>query len=155
MKSNVFTGIIWLLLLVFVANATIMPPKKGKKKANIEKKWTINAGPVNQNVFDRGLLSEKPTVKEIIAEGNTYYRNTSARLFDGPTLGFVTPWNNHGYEVAKTFGDKFDIISPVWLRIVNQGKGKFEILGTKDIDEGWVADVRKATRNGGLGKYAF
>ena len=26
--------------------------------------------------------------------------------------GFVTPWNNHGYDVAKIFGAKFNYISP-------------------------------------------
>ena len=29
----------------------------------------------------------------------------------------MTPWNNHGYDVAKIFGGKFSLISPVWLQV--------------------------------------
>lgn len=158
MKSPIFTCLVWLLLLVFITNATIMPPKKGKRKANTEsKKWRINVGPVEQSVFVRDLLSEQPTVKEIIEEGNTYWQNTSARRFNGQTLGFVTPWNNHGYDVAKTFGHKFDTISPVWLRIVYTDKSEFEpfqFAGTHDIDENWIHDVRRTARSGGRSKFS-
>ena len=61
-------------------------------------------------------------------------------------MGYVTPWNGHGYDVAKTFGDKFDIISPVWLQIQpsNSGSAKpYVIGGTHDVDKRWVSDVKK------------
>ena len=50
-------------------------------------------------------------------------------------------WNNHGYDVAKTF-PKFTLISPVWLQIVQPKLGVFKIKGTHDIDEKWIRDVR-------------
>lgn len=51
-------------------------------------------------------------------------------------------WNSHGYDVAKMFAKKFDIISPVWLQIVKQGDD-YAVAGTHDIDAGWLNDVRR------------
>lgn len=59
-------------------------------------------------------------------------------------LSAAHQWNNHGYDVAKIFGAKFDMISPVWLQVRHTGNKKYEITGTHDIDSGWVEDVRKA-----------
>jgi chitinase domain-containing protein 1 len=46
--------------------------------------------------------------------------------------------------VAKTFGKKFNIVSPVWLQILRKKDLKYEVAGTHDCDEGWMKDVRKA-----------
>lgn len=55
-------------------------------------------------------------------------------------------WNHHGYDVAKIFGAKFDMISPVWLQIVLKGKKQYDIAGTHDIKENrkWMKDVQSA-----------
>lgn len=121
-----------------------MPPQKGKQKLKVEKKLQVNVGPVSKSVFERDLLGERPTAKEILVDGGTYYENTTARMFGGPTLGFVTPWNNHGYDVAKIFGAKFDMISPVWLQVISVGQANYEISGTHDVDANWIKAVRKA-----------
>lgn len=120
-----------------------MPPQ-GKNKVKVEKKLKLNVGPVGKTVFERDLLGDRPTVKEILVEGGAYYENTTARMFDGPTLGFVTPWNNHGYDVAKIFGPKFDMISPVWLQVTYSGHGNYNVTGTHDIDANWIVAVRKS-----------
>ena len=59
----------------------------------------------------------------------------------GLSLGYVTPWNSHGYDVAKKF-KKFNVISPVWLQIKRKPRGKYIVEGCHDIDQGWVNDVR-------------
>lgn len=51
-------------------------------------------------------------------------------------------WNSHGYDVAKIFAKKFDIISPVWLQIVKHGDD-YAIAGDHDIDAGWLNDLRR------------
>lgn len=56
-------------------------------------------------------------------------------------------WNNHGYDVAKIWGTKFDIISPVWLQVVRQPNGVYKINGEHDVDSGWIKDVRVAAHN--------
>lgn len=81
-------GVILVLNLVLVSNATIAPPDKNKKTKAV-KEIKANKGPVDKNVFDRGLVQEEPTSEEVIRECGTYYKNTSARLFDGPTLGMT------------------------------------------------------------------
>ncbi|KAK2166544.1 hypothetical protein LSH36_38g08004 [Paralvinella palmiformis] len=53
-------------------------------------------------------------------------------------------WNNHGYDIAKLFGNKFNYVSPVWLQLKHKPAGAYIIEGGHDIDEGWINDVRKA-----------
>jgi len=60
----------------------------------------------------------------------------------GNTLGYVTPWNNYGYEIAKKFTNKFSFISPVWLSLTYDGND-FQILGSQDIDIKWIMDLQK------------
>lgn len=50
--------------------------------------------------------------------------------------------------MAKLFGAKFDMISPVWLQIQHKGNRKYEITGTHDIDMKWMEEVRRAGPSG-------
>uniref|UniRef100_A0A914X8L6 Chitinase domain-containing protein 1 n=2 Tax=Plectus sambesii TaxID=2011161 RepID=A0A914X8L6_9BILA len=67
------------------------------------------------------------------------------KKFPNPTLGYVTPWNGHGYDVAKWLAHKFTHISPVWFQIVPKRDTEpptCTIEGTHDMDQGWIKDVR-------------
>lgn len=92
MKPQSVISFIVILNLTLVANATIAPPDKNKKSKPV-KEFKVNKGPVDKNVFDRNLVQDEPTSESIIKQSGTYYKNTSIRLFNGPTLGFVTPVN--------------------------------------------------------------
>ncbi|XP_317335.3 chitinase domain-containing protein 1 [Anopheles gambiae] len=129
-------------LFCHVAFATLSPSDKNKNKKVKELK--VKTGPQPTNVYDRGLVQGEPSAKDIIVENAAYFQDTSLKLFEGKVLGFVTPWNNHGYDVAKLWGPKFDYVSPVWLQILRKGPKKYEVAGVHDIDDGWVKDVKKA-----------
>lgn len=90
MKFHFQFGLVLFLTLVLMSSATIAPPDKNKKTKTV-KEIKVNKGPVDKNVFDRNLVQDEPSSEAILKECGTYYKNTSARLFDGPTLGFVTP----------------------------------------------------------------
>lgn len=47
--------------------------------------------------------------------------------------------------MAKIWGNKFDLISPVWLQIVRVSSNSYEINGNHDVDSGWIEDVRSAS----------
>jgi chitinase domain-containing protein 1 len=53
------------------------------------------------DIFTRGLVTEKLTAQQILSEHSRYAADTNRKRFNGTTLGFVTPWNGHGYDVAK------------------------------------------------------
>lgn len=55
--------------------------------------------------------------------------------------------------MAKIFGPKFDMISPVWLQVLRKDRHVYEIGGAHDIDAGWIRDVRKAGPKGQKCKY--
>lgn len=49
--------------------------------------------------------------------------------------------------MAKTFGSKFDIISPVWLQIVRLGDLRYEVRGMHDVVELKTADNPETKSN--------
>eukprot|EP01114_Cavostelium_apophysatum_P009171 TRINITY_DN22254_c0_g1_i1.p1 TRINITY_DN22254_c0_g1~~TRINITY_DN22254_c0_g1_i1.p1 ORF type:complete len:382 (-),score=64.93 TRINITY_DN22254_c0_g1_i1:15-1160(-) len=101
---------------------------------------------LDETVWDRGLVKEKTTYSSILKEHDTYSKSHAAvKNSSFPTLAYITPWNNHGYDVAKTFSRKFTYIAPVWLQFKIGGKNEISITGTHDIDQNWLSKVRGTT----------
>lgn len=72
---------------------------------------------------------------------NSYQKNIAFRNSRGSVLGYITPWNTKGYEVAQTFsGAKIDMISPVWFQVTPS----YSITGHKDKD--WLKKLSKNTK---------
>jgi len=141
-----------LLSLIFVVDFSneTLSKKSGKKKDTCHKNGdckevTELKGPNDENVFSRKLISTSVKFSDIVKFHKSYDSNVHHRNFKGDVLGYVTPWNSHGYDVAKTF-PKFAMVSPVWLQIKPPVKGSLEILGTHDIDESWIKDVRSKNK---------
>ncbi|XP_061386615.1 chitinase domain-containing protein 1 [Musca vetustissima] len=122
-----------------MVQCTITPGKKSQPKPK--------TGPRDESVFELDLIQPEPTSKEILLNCGAYFRDTSLKNFNGTVLGFVTPWNSHGYDVAKIFAPKLDIISPVWFQIVKQA-GNYVIQGKHDIDSRWIKSVKDKSRSG-------
>ncbi|XP_053801580.1 chitinase domain-containing protein 1 isoform X4 [Vidua chalybeata] len=134
-----------LAIVCWVAEGTLSKTdaKKGATKKLEEKKLHSD-----KNVQDRGLVVLDPKAKDIILEHESYgSKKMKERHFSGDVLGYITPWNNHGYNIAKIFGNKFTLISPVWLQVKRRGKERFQFAGLHDADQGWMKDVRKTSKN--------
>ncbi|XP_074656483.1 chitinase domain-containing protein 1-like [Tubulanus polymorphus] len=132
-----------VVLFVGFLELTVDVTDASKKKTKKEKPLKLS----DKNVRDRDLVGEKIKAKSIINEYRSYCdRCRIDKLFQGSTLGYVTPWNSHGYDVAKLFGDKFTYVSPVWLQVKYKRSGVYVIEGGHDIDDGWIKDV-KTNRN--------
>jgi len=58
-------------------------------------------------------------------------------------LGFIAPWNDKGYKIAKYFRDKFTSVSPLWFRIL---PGRPDTVGF-DIAGLELAQKRRAWAN--------
>ncbi|ODM87187.1 Chitinase domain-containing protein 1 [Orchesella cincta] len=141
-----FLVVVLIIPLVF---GTITPSDK-KSKDKDSAQTTFKKGPLTENVFERGLVTINPTPLDIIYESRAFCSKASERTVTLPVLGYVTPWNSHGYDVAKTFANKFTMISPVWLQINRKPTGEYYVTGTKDIDLGWIRDVRKRGKRSGV-----
>jgi len=132
-----------LLLLLDLHSCTISKGKKKKSKDD----FVENSGARSENLASLDLVSKNPKVTDIVKYHNTFQKGVHQQQFGGDVLGYVTPWNSHGYDIAKKFG-KFKYISPVWLQVRKRGHSHFTMEGGHDIDKGWVADVRKANKDG-------
>ncbi|CAF3328342.1 unnamed protein product [Rotaria sp. Silwood1] len=100
--------------------------------------------PSETHVLQRNLLQENINPKSILENYQSYcYTCIDTRQFTFPTLIFITPWNNHGYDLVKIFTQKFDYISPVWFSIKRIGIEKYSIEGTHDIDSKWIETLKE------------
>lgn len=100
--------------------------------------------PAEESVSDRHLITENPKWKGIVTNYNSYHNATDIKIFSGNVLGYVTPWNNHGYNVVKIFGHKFSYVSPVWLQVrKTNGVDGYFVEGGHDVDKGWVDEVKQ------------
>uniref|UniRef100_A0A1A9X0P7 Chitinase domain-containing protein 1 n=1 Tax=Glossina brevipalpis TaxID=37001 RepID=A0A1A9X0P7_9MUSC len=128
-----------LVLFIYAALGTITPGNKVKGKS---KQLKLKNGPQNVSVYDLDLIEAEPSAKDILINCQAYFKDTSLRNFNNTVLGYVTPWNSQGYNVAKIFTKKFNIISPVWFQLIKQA-GKYSIAGDQDIDSSWITEVRR------------
>ncbi|XP_062475079.1 chitinase domain-containing protein 1 isoform X4 [Pezoporus occidentalis] len=134
-----------LTVICWLAEGTLSKTdaKKGATK-KLEEKILHS----DKNVQDRGLVVVDLKAKDIILEHRSYcFKKMRERHFSGDVLGYITPWNSHGYDIAKIFGNKFTLISPVWLQVKRRGKERFQFTGLHDADKGWMKDVRKNSKN--------
>eukprot|EP01089_Gocevia_fonbrunei_P005447 TRINITY_DN1587_c0_g1_i1.p1 TRINITY_DN1587_c0_g1~~TRINITY_DN1587_c0_g1_i1.p1 ORF type:complete len:400 (+),score=46.33 TRINITY_DN1587_c0_g1_i1:170-1369(+) len=119
----------FIILLTFLCGALCLP--KSSKDRNII------------SVQDRNIVKENIGYRSIIKEHKRHATDTTIKHTEGPVLAFVTPWNSHGYDMAKTFNHKFTYVSPVWYQIkFDRNEKKIFLTGQHDIDQGWLAGVR-------------
>ena len=147
-----YSLLIALVSLVLV-EATLGPNDK-KKKSTTTKKPTTTSAPnkvkaaIKPESIVQLIRKELESTDEIISNYLTPLSAPDTKQFEGKVLGYVTPWNSHGYDVSKLFGAKIDLNSPVWLQIKRTGQQKYELTGTHDIDSGWMKSVRTVSRPG-------
>ncbi|KAK8404694.1 hypothetical protein O3P69_007743 [Scylla paramamosain] len=127
-----------LLHLLYLSSCTLSRADKKKKPES-----KVTTGQVDRSVHDRGLVTEHPKWKDIVDNHASYHQHTAHRATQHMALAYVTPWNNHGYDVVKVFGGKFTHVSPVWLQL-RYSAGNTIITGDHDVDQGWLAEVKKA-----------
>uniref|UniRef100_A0A8C5KAR9 Chitinase domain-containing protein 1 n=1 Tax=Jaculus jaculus TaxID=51337 RepID=A0A8C5KAR9_JACJA len=129
--------VLWLVLACSSVHTTLSKSdaKKAASKTLLEKTQFSD-----KPVQDWGLVVTDLKAEDVVLE----------HCSEGPGeelcwrgSGYVTPWNSHGYDVAKVFGSKFTQISPVWLQLKRRGREMFEVTGLHDVDQGWMRAVRK------------
>uniref|UniRef100_A0A4W4GXN2 Chitinase domain-containing protein 1 n=1 Tax=Electrophorus electricus TaxID=8005 RepID=A0A4W4GXN2_ELEEL len=134
---------LYILISVPVIRGTLSKTDAKKSKKVQEAETAVAEQPVQE----RGLVVTDPQWRDIVREEKRYCPHTiSTRHFQGAVLGYITPWNSHGYDIAKLFGPKLTSVSPVWLQLRRRGPESFHITGLHDNDSGWVKAVRKANR---------
>uniref|UniRef100_A0A8C6L4A7 Chitinase domain-containing protein 1 n=1 Tax=Nothobranchius furzeri TaxID=105023 RepID=A0A8C6L4A7_NOTFU len=125
----------WLLVSATLSKSD---PKKSHKAESATSLAELS-------VLERGLVVSDLHWKDIVKEEKRYCSHIK-KTFQGPVLGYVTPWNSHGYDVAKMFGSKLTSVSPVWLQLRRRAPETFDVTGLHDHDSSWVKAVRKSNK---------
>jgi chitinase domain-containing protein 1 len=150
-------SLIIFFCLIYSTGSTIGPGSRKSSPRSTEKAGSTLPPPVQSpptpyqafppaktNVLQRNLLQENLDRQTILENHQSYCSAClETREFTQPTLVYVTPWNSHGYDIAKIFTKKFDYISPVWLNIKRTGIEKYLIGGTQDIDQKWIEALKE------------
>lgn len=138
---------ITLILLHTISSCWLVGGTLSKTDSKKSHKTAVEAeaSPAELPVLERGLVVSDPQWKDIVKEEKRYCSHIK-RTFQGPVLGYITPWNSHGYDVAKVFASKLTSVSPVWLQLRRRGPESFDVTGLHDHDPGWVKSVRKSNR---------
>lgn len=134
-----------LLLLLAAAGCRLLGATLSKTDAKRSHRAEAESSPAEQSVQDRGLVTSEPLWRDIVREEKRHCAHVR-RSFTGAVLGYVTPWNSHGYDIAKNFGSKLTSVSPVWLQLRRRGPETFDVTGLHDHDPGWVKAVRKSNK---------
>ncbi|XP_057692918.1 chitinase domain-containing protein 1 [Corythoichthys intestinalis] len=103
------------------------------------------SSPASESVSERELVVTAVHWKDVVKEEKRYWAKIK-KNFKGAVLGYVTPWNSHGYDIAKLFGPKLTSVSPVWLQLHRRWREHFEVTGLHDHDESWVEAVRNSNK---------
>ncbi|XP_014236293.1 chitinase domain-containing protein 1 [Trichogramma pretiosum] len=140
--------ILSILILISIASATLSPnsarddKKKNKKNKDDAKNEKKKPEVSEKDVFQRQLVRRDVTAKDILREADILSKHTNIRHYvPGEVLGYITPWNGAGYDRAKKFHKKFDLVSPVWFVI--QGGHPFKIP-VHDMDKKWLKSMQDA-----------
>eukprot|EP00898_Chlorokybus_atmophyticus_P004242 jgi/Chlat1/4819/Chrsp31S04861 len=151
--------VLLLLLLHLLASPT--PPlaeakrRRSSKRSDDDDETTpAPAGPTHLTAWERGLAGTQLSYKTLLQEARLYHSDTSTRrLAAGAgderfaptiTLGYVTPWNALGYELAERFAPKFTHIAPVWYQVRKSASSVgLELAGAHDTDLAWARRVQQ------------
>lgn len=110
-------------------------------------------------VLAQSLYSPYPSRTTILAQADRSRENASlvdhVRQHTGGrvVLGYVTPWNPRGTELAERFRGKFDIIAPAWHNVDlvhTSGKTFYVVNGgpTGKHDDEWVRRMQAPSKDG-------
>eukprot|EP00127_Corallochytrium_limacisporum_P003774 Clim_evm106s152 gene=Clim_evmTU106s152 len=80
--------------------------------------------------IDNALGGDIVLSKIIDREAKAKYMDpNTSRKTKGVVLGYVTPWNGSGYDVAKEFAQKFTHVAPCWFEV----SGKQSVLSKEEV----------------------
>jgi hypothetical protein len=96
-------------------------------------------------VFFAGVHTQE-NINELREHVDSVCSEPDHKHFSKLTLGYITPWNSNGMELALKYSAKFDFISPCWFDIqpeVLQGKYNTKIDGANYVNANFIKELRE------------
>lgn len=137
-----FSLIFILLPLLTFATLSISDRRSRKVVKNVK------SNKLSSEMFSNGYVGNSSVSYRNIVEEHKSFSVTQAMVqhFHNDVLGYVTPWNGHGYDIAKLFSSKFTMISPVWFQLLPNSNDGIAMVGHHDIDAKWLNSVRQLNK---------
>ncbi|CAH8522629.1 unnamed protein product [Heterobilharzia americana] len=94
-----------------------------------------------------GVPTEHIDTEIFLKSHSSYNKYTvSQKNLNATVLAYVTPWNILGYEVAKIFSAKFNLIAPVWFEVQGEKKA-YTVTGIPEINTVWMTEIHAMNPN--------
>lgn len=93
------------VFLVFIVLCSIEATLTPKSRKNQKLLKSYRSGPQNRTVYDRNLVTENTSPKEILNNNKAYFREVDNYNFEGQVLGYITPVMKilHTDEISSVF----------------------------------------------------
>lgn len=113
-----------------------------KKKASKPRRFDVLTGPTDEEAWDAGLLESASSFATLLEKSRQYHHDVTRKNFPGGVLGYVTPWNRAGYDLAVQFRSKLTHVSPVWYQL-KEVSGAITLEGRHEVNQTWITALRE------------
>ena len=96
----------------------------------------------SQTPSELGLLNTTQLSAVDILDHCQVTASSVQRNFNNKLMGFVTPWNQRGYQVALDYKSKLDIVVPTWYTLTLNGRESLILSGQDSVNTPWVKRIR-------------
>jgi len=96
------------------SKSKVAPLQKGDHDQNNNNVKRVRVGSTKKW---RPQLAPKGLSYSKVLGDNKKANNNNRKFFPNEVLGYITPWNSAGFDVALQFQSKFTFLSPVWFQI--------------------------------------
>ncbi|GMT32527.1 hypothetical protein PFISCL1PPCAC_23824, partial [Pristionchus fissidentatus] len=121
--------------------------KLAKEKKQKERDEAVTIGRAMRNAGPEPLeFRPRALTKDSILDDHEETWDGDKKYADMPTMAYITPWNNAGYDRAVRVATRLTHVAPVWLQLKPAADGgkSCSITGMHDIDQGWMDRLRAA-----------
>eukprot|EP01098_Paradermamoeba_levis_P006232 TRINITY_DN2590_c0_g1_i1.p1 TRINITY_DN2590_c0_g1~~TRINITY_DN2590_c0_g1_i1.p1 ORF type:complete len:392 (-),score=105.47 TRINITY_DN2590_c0_g1_i1:83-1258(-) len=138
-----------LVLLMFVLGSFAALQTARKRDVDDDDEEEPNK-PATRSVTERGLLESVSAFKIIKEHSRFSINEQNKKNFKGKSLGFITPWNAKGYDLALKFPQKFDLLSPCWYQLKQDANFKPFLQGKEGVNRKWLQQIQEANPKVGI-----
>eukprot|EP01102_Stenamoeba_stenopodia_P019428 TRINITY_DN7334_c0_g1_i2.p1 TRINITY_DN7334_c0_g1~~TRINITY_DN7334_c0_g1_i2.p1 ORF type:complete len:477 (+),score=118.08 TRINITY_DN7334_c0_g1_i2:28-1458(+) len=116
------------------------PPRHKEEEERMKKEIAPAA---KKKMWRPQFTSKGLTHNKVLSDNKKANNYNSKKNFPNEALGYITPWNADGFDIALRFQSKFTFLSPVWFQIKRHASStQFRIEGKEGIDRDWIAKMR-------------
>ena len=98
------------------------------------------------SLFLFSKIFSQENIEELREHVDSVCQEPDHKHFNKLTLGYISPWQQTGLDLALKYSAKFDILSPCWFDIKpesHQGKFNTKLDGANYVNTGFMSELKE------------